>query len=98
MRNTRQNSINAVIIQQEFRACRRRRPVRQNMDFVTSPHDHPLDLSKKEDRKLCEDACRGLEKEARFDGSSVNSSKFLKLIGKELNGHRLDEVLHVAVE
>ena len=90
MRNTRQNIINTAIIQQAFRAHRHRRPVRQNMDFVTSLCDHPLDLSKREDRKLHEDACRGLEKESRFDGSSANSSKFLKLIGKELDDCRLD--------
>jgi len=57
-----------------------------------------LDLTDKEDRKLFNDACRGLEKEDRFDGTLSQSSQFLKLIGKELEDFRLDEIFIVAVK
>ena len=90
----------AIVIQRAFRASRRNQFVPHTtvaMAFLTSPYDSPLDLSNKEDRKLFNDACEGLEKDDRFDGKLANASKFLKLIGKELEDFLLDEILRVAV-
>jgi hypothetical protein len=56
-------------------------------------YDRLLDLNDKEDRKLFNNIYQSLEKEDRFDGKLENSLKFLKLIRKELEDYRLDEIL-----
>ena len=94
----------ARVIQRAFRSLQERSRAGAiskditKMAFCTSPYDRVLNLTDKEDRKLFNDACRGLEKEDRFDGTLSKSSQFLKLIGKELEDFRLDEIFIVAVK
>ena len=66
-----------VQVQRAFREWRARTPIivlppplpNNNMAFLTSPYDALFDLINKNDRKLFEEACKGLDKEDRFDGS-----------------------------
>ena len=92
-----------AVIQRVFRARRfdlvsNLSSTNSNMELVTIPYDCNLDLNDKEDRKLFNDVCARLDKEERLNGQLSNSSKFLKLVGKELEGYRLDDILHEAVE
>ena len=52
--------------------------------FLLNPYDAPLDLSDKEDRKLYQDACKGLLEEDRFDGKRESYPSFVKLIEQKL--------------
>ena len=97
----------ARVIQRAFRLLQERsrvgaitRSIKETtkMAFCKIPHDRVLDLADKEDRKFFNDACRGLEKEDRFDGMLSKLSQFLKIIGKELEDFRLDEIFIVAVK
>ena len=67
------------------------------MALLTSPCDNPLYLSNKEDLKIFNDVHTGLKKDDRFHGKVINASKFLKMIGKELEDHTLDEILRIAL-
>ena len=54
--------------------------------FILNPYDTKLDLANKDDRKLYQDACKGLTKENQFDGQKKNiktSSNSLKNISRE---------------
>ena len=62
--------------------------------FLLNPYDAELDLTNKDDRKLFQDASKGLTaKEEIFDGKKENFSKFPKLLSKEFDDIRVTECL-----
>lgn len=66
--------------------------------FLLNPYDAPLDLSNKDDRKLYQDACKGLKDKDLFDGKRENYSNFIKLIEKDLTAFRLLDNLKINTE
>ena len=62
------------------------------------PYDVPLNLSNKEDRKLYQDAYRGLKEDDPFDGRKEKYSKFVKLMEKTMPFTRIMEALDVATK
>ena len=63
--------------------------------FLLNPYDAPLDLADKDDRKLYQEACKGLRDKDLFDGKRENYSNFLKLIEKDLSATRLLDSLKI---
>ena len=57
--------------------------------FLLNPYDAPLDLSNKDDRKLYQEACKGLKDKDLFDRKRENYSNFIKLIKKGFTVFRL---------
>ena len=68
------------------------------MAFILNPYDAQLDLSNKEDRKLYQDACRGLRENDYFDGRKENYSNFIKLMEKPMFSTRIMGALTIATE
>ena len=66
--------------------------------FLLNPYDAPLDLSNKDDRKLYQDACKGLKDKDLFDGKRENYSNFIKLIERDLTAFRLLDNLKINTE
>ena len=66
--------------------------------FFFNPYDAPLDLTDKEDRKLYQEACKGIKNEDRFDGKRENYGGFAKLIEPQLKDVRLMEALQIPTE
>ena len=64
--------------------------------FIFNPYDATLNLSDKEDRKLYQDACKGLTSEDRFDGKRENYPNFVKLIEQSLQDVRVMETLEIS--
>ena len=48
--------------------------------FLLNPYDTTLHLQNKEDRKLFQDACKGLKEKDQFGGRIELYSDFVKLI------------------
>ena len=63
--------------------------------FLLNPYDAPLDLADKDDRKLYQEAYKGLRDKDLFDGKRENCSNFLKLIEKNLSTTRLLDSLKI---
>ena len=64
--------------------------------FLLNPYDADLDLMNKDDRKLFQDASKGLtSKEEIFDGKKEKFSKFSKLLAKEFDNVRVAEFLRI---
>ena len=63
--------------------------------FLLNPYDAPLDLTDKDDRKLYQEACKGLKDKDLFDGKRENYSNFIKLIEKDLSATRLLDSLKI---
>ena len=64
--------------------------------FLLNPDDADLDLMNKDDRKLFQDASKGLtSKEEIFDGKKEKFSKFSKLLAKEFDNVRVAECLTI---
>ena len=53
------------------------------MAFILNPYDATLDLTDRDDRKLFEVGCKGLETKDAFDGKKAKYSEFVKLLEKE---------------
>ena len=54
------------------------------MAFILNPYSVDLDLSDKDDRKLFQQGCKGIKKEADFfDGKREDFDDFCKLMEKE---------------
>ena len=66
--------------------------------FLLNPYDGDLDLTNKDDRKLFQDACKGLEKENLFDGKKQNFQDFAKLLEVGLKKTRVMEALAICTE
>ena len=62
-------------------------------NFLLNPYDATLDLNNKEDRKLFQDACKGLKDKDLFGGERQKYSDFVKLMEKEFNTTRVMESL-----
>ena len=62
--------------------------------FLLNLYDTPLDFTDKEDRKLYQEACKGLKGEDKFDGKHENCSNFVKLIEQQLQDVRVMEALN----
>ena len=84
--------VSAKVIRRAFRLSQERLSVgtkarsstdANNMAFYAKWNDRALELKDKEDKKLFNDAYRGLEKKDKFDGNLSKAFQFLKLIGKE---------------
>ena len=71
---------------------------RATMAFVLNPCDRTLDLNDKDDRKLFENACEGLDQTDRFDGKAANAPRFLKLIGNQSQEFRLLDAFKIGTE
>ena len=67
-------------------------------DFLLNPYDATLDLKNKEDRKLFQDACRGLKEKDLFGGGRDKYTDFVKLIEREFNSMRVMEALQIATK
>ena len=67
-------------------------------DFLLNPYDATLDLKNKEDRKLFQDACRGLKEKDLFGGGRDKYTDFVKLIEREFNSTRVMEALQIATK
>ena len=63
--------------------------------FLFNPYDATLDLTDKDDRKLYQEACKGLSKDDRFDGKRENYPNFVKLLEQQLQDVRVMETLEV---
>ena len=61
--------------------------------LLLNPYDAVLDLNNKEDRKLFQDACKGLKDKDLFDGKRETYSDFAKLIERQFNTTRVMESL-----
>ena len=72
-----------------------RRPQTAMTTFLLNPYDTKLDLTDKEDRKLYQEACRGLQETDRFNGKREIYSNFVKLMEKQLQDTRLMECLMI---
>ena len=68
------------------------------MTFLLNPYDKKLDLGTKGRLQLYGTAKKGLEKEARYDGTKKTYSVFMKLIGKVFKTFRLMDILKVPTE
>ena len=66
--------------------------------FLLNPYDSELDLTNKDDRKLYENACKGLKEDSLFNGKRENYSNFVKLIEKEFKNTRMMEALEISRE
>ena len=66
--------------------------------FLLNPYDSTLNIADKDDRKLYQDACKGLPEANRFDGKRHNYADFTKLIAKHLKDTRVMEALKIAVK
>ena len=64
--------------------------------FLLNPYDAVLDLADKDDRKLFQEGCKGLQKEDIFDGKKLNYSNFVKLIERDFTSTRTMEALEVS--
>ena len=64
-------------------------------NFLLNPYDATLDLHNKEERKLFQDACRGLKDKDHFKGKRESYTDFVKLIEKEFITTRVMEALLV---
>ena len=67
-------------------------------DFLLNPYDATLDLKNKEDRKLFQDACRGLKEKDLFGGGRDKYTDFVKLIKREFYSTRVMEALQIATK
>ena len=63
--------------------------------FLLNPYDAPLDLADKDDRKLYQEACKGLRDKDLFNGKRENYSNFLKLTEKDLSATSLLDSLKI---
>ena len=63
--------------------------------FLLNPYDAPLDLNDKDDRKLYQEACKGLKDKDLFDGKRENYSNFIKLLEPDLTAFRLLDSLKI---
>ena len=61
--------------------------------FLLNPYDAILDLADKDDRKLYQEACKGLKEKDLFDGKKENYSSFINLIEKVLSTTSLMDAL-----
>ena len=52
----------------------------------------------KDDWRLYEKGCKGLEKEDQFDGVSDNAARFLKLIGNLMEKCKVIDALNIRFE
>ena len=66
--------------------------------FLLNPYDATLNLNNKEDRKLFQDACKGLKEKDHFEGGRAKYSDFVKLIEREFNTTRVMEALSISVQ
>ena len=66
--------------------------------FLLNPYDGDLDLTDKGDRRLYQDACKGLAEANRFDGRRENYKNFVKLIEKDFKKTRVMEALEIGVD
>ena len=64
--------------------------------FLLNPYDAVLDLADKDDMKLFQEGCKGLQKEDIFDGKKQNYSNFVKLIERDFTSTRTMEALEVS--
>ena len=66
------------------------------MTFLLNPYDAKLDLAgSKDDRKLFQEACKGLEGSDKFSGKKTTYNDFVKLIGKSFEDVRVMETLMI---
>ena len=65
---------------------------------MLNPYDGDLNLTDKDDRKLYQDACKGLPEANKFDGKRENYKDFVKLIEKDFKRTRVMEVLEIGVD
>ena len=56
------------------------------MAFLLNPYNNFLNLTNRDDRKLFQDACKGLEDDDTFSGKKVEYNDFAKLIVKSSDG------------
>ena len=56
--------------------------------FILNSYDAELNLTDKDDRKMYNDACKGLKEANLFDGKKENYTNFVKLIKKEFKTMR----------
>ena len=63
------------------------------MAFILNPYDNILDLTNRDDRRLFQDACKGLKDEDKFSGKKSEYKDFAKLIGESFEDVRVMEAL-----
>ena len=64
--------------------------------FLLNPYDAILDLTNKDDRKLFQDASKGIvSKDELFDGKKNQFANFSKLLAKEFSDIRVMECLRI---
>ena len=66
--------------------------------FLLDPYDATLDLQNKENRKLFQDACRGLKEKDHFGGKRETYSDFMKLVEKAFVSTRVMEALLIPTQ
>ena len=68
------------------------------MVFLLNPYDTTLDLANREDRKLFNEACKGLADNDKFAGKREDCNAFLKLLERSFEGIRVMEALEITTE
>ena len=71
------------------------RPPRSTKIFLLNPYDADLDISKKDDKRLFLDGCKGIPG-FEFNGERNEIGKFQKLLKVDLDDCRLGETLEIA--
>ena len=66
--------------------------------FLLNPYDATLNLNNKDDRKLFQDACKGLKEKDLYGGERDKYSDFVKLIEKHFNATRVMQALQIATK
>ena len=62
-----------------------------------NPYDAILDLNNKDDRKLYQDACKGIDKEDQFDGKKEHFHDFTKLLEIDFKKTRVLAAFEISI-
>ena len=73
------------------------RPMRSKKMFFLNPYDADLDISKKDDKRLFMEGCKGIPG-FEFNGERDEIVKFQKLLKVDLDDCRLSETLEIATK
>ena len=90
-----QQGDSATRIQREFRRKRVNKP-NPIMVFLLNPYDTTLDLANREDRKLFNEACKGVADDDKFPGKRKDYNDFLKLMERSFEDIRVMEAIEIA--
>ena len=65
------------------------------MSFILNPFQADIDLTKKDNKKLFEKGCQGLQKDDKFDGKRASYPTFMKLIKVAIESVKIMDALTI---